>query len=105
MVSVLQPPVKVGDTVITLVPEVEVVGVVDEAGAEGERQVGLKEADHGINKSGRDSDAYPFGHHHGEHGNILPHDVLHDPPFQLSHVDGEEGPTDEGDSVEGKKDG
>lgn len=60
MISIFNPSIQVGDSVVSLVLEVKVVSVVDEAGPEGEGQPALQVADHGVDEGGGDGDAEPL---------------------------------------------
>ncbi|MPC10787.1 hypothetical protein E2C01_003428 [Portunus trituberculatus] len=87
VVGVLQPTVQVGHAVVTLVAKIQVVGVLDEAGTKGERQMGLQEADHGVDEGGGHGDTDPLGHHECKLSYVLPNDVLDHAALQLRHID------------------
>jgi hypothetical protein len=77
MIGVLDPGIQIGDPVIGLVLEVQFVGVVDEPGAEGERQPALQVPDHGVDEGGRHRDAEPLQQQRRERPHVLLDYVFH----------------------------
>ena len=92
VIRVGQSTIEIAHSVVGLVPKVEQVGVIDQAGPNAKSQLALKEADQTIDEGGRNGDKKPVDAVLEEQPRVLFDDRFDDPPVELSHVDGEECP-------------
>ena len=89
VIRIGQSAVEVADSVVGLVPEVEQVGVVNEAGSDRERQLALKETDQTVDEGGRNGYEQPIDAVLKEKPRILFDDRFDDSSVELCHIDGE----------------
>lgn len=103
LVGVGQPPIHADHSVVGLVGEVDLVGMIHQARAEGEGQLALQVPDGAVDESGRDGDHQPFDQLDNKAPGLFFHDALHDLPVEGRHINGEEGPGNQRDGVEAQQ--
>lgn len=103
LVGVGQPPVHADHSVVGLVGEVGLVGVIHQARAEGKGQLALQVPDGAVDERGRDGDHQPFDQLDDKAPGLFLHDALHDLPVEGRHINGEEGPGNQRDRVEAQQ--
>ena len=85
--------------VVEAVVEVEVVDVAGQAGAEGDRDLGLQELDRGVGVAGQAADAAPLDDAPDEGAAVGGDEVAHDLAVEAGDDEGEVGAEDEEDAV------
>lgn len=103
LVRVGEPPVHVADFVVGLIGEVGPVGMVHQAGPEGQSQFALQVPDGAVDERGRDGNEEPFDQLDDEALGFLLHDRLDDLAVQAGHVYGQERPGYERHRVQGEQ--